>query len=286
MTTRRGFLAGGVGFAGTALAGCLGQGEVSQSETTTAGSVSVPADSPVSDVEVTATDVVVSLEPDTDVSQLNLIAPDGTAFARRTVTAGATTVRIPILDPDTRRIVNRYQPGEHEVFVVAGDETFRIPVELEPSLQITDATATLDEGTSEATGNITVEVTNTGSAPSWVSQIVYEGAPYEQANEPLFDKRFLPHLESPERPEETILAPGETKNYVGVRRPLQFPDPPEPNCSYGPLGFQLIVGTGYGDSLRANITVTTSGDAQGIWNRHICSEATVELEESQEAQWA
>jgi hypothetical protein len=198
------------------------------------------------------------------------------------VTAGATTVRIPILDPGARRIQDRYRPGEHEVVVVTDGETKRIPVELEPELRLTDARATIDEETSEATGHITVEVTNIGSAPSWVHHIVYADAPYSRANESLFDPTSIPQLEAPRNPEDVIIAPGGTKSYVGFRRPLQFPDPPSSDCSYGPIEFQVIAGTAYGPNFRGNLSVTTSGEPNGVWNRHICSEATVELEAVQE----
>ncbi|SDN43845.1 hypothetical protein SAMN05192554_13812 [Haloarchaeobius iranensis] len=281
--SRRSLLASSAGLAGAVLAGCLGgSDEGTANNSTSPGSVPVPDDSPVAGVEVTATDLVVSLEPDSDVSRLNLIAPDGAAFARRTVTAGATTVRIPILDPGVRRIQDRYQPGEHEVVVVTNGETHRIPVALEPDLRLTDARATIDEETTEATGHITVEVTNDGSGPSWVHHIVYADAPYPDANESLFEPTSLPQLEAPQNPEDVIIAPGESKSYVGFRRPLQFPDPPNHDCSYGPIEFQVIGGTAYGPNFRGNLSVTTSGQPNGVWNRHICSEATVELETVQE----
>lgn len=285
--TRRSFLASGVGLAGTALAGCLGGGGDSQDETTTTtGSVPVPEDSPVSDIEVTATDVVVSLEPDTDVSQLNLIAPDGTAFARRTVTAGATTVRIPIIEHGEATFWDtRYSAGTQDLVAVTGSGTTRIPIPLEPDVRIRSIEPTYDEVEHSPTGNIEVTLENIGTGPTWVYQITYEDAPNIFANAPLANRRDWPSLDSPSEIEDVILAAGETKSYIGESPPLDFRNLNGPNCTSEPIEFGMMIGLGLGEPFLLDLRVTPSGEPFHSRGLALCSNVSIEFDHQQEEKW-
>ncbi|WP_435349188.1 hypothetical protein [Haloarchaeobius sp. HRN-SO-5] len=281
--SRRTFLAGGTGLASTAIAGCLGLGESpdgEQTATPSRGEHQFDDASPISSVETTATELVVSLRDDADVSEVNLIAPDGTAFARNSVVTGETAVRIPIVDPGARRFdENHYTPGEYTVVSVTEERSYRTPIQLSPKLRIVDVRPTYDDERSVATGNLAVDVENIGSAPTWVFQVVYDGAPYPEANSGLADYTHIPELSSPDDTVDTIIAPGETSTFVGFRRPLQFLNEGESECTYDPVAFQMTIGTGLGSNPVANVRATVSGDVRSRWNYNICSDVSVEFEE-------
>lgn len=285
--SRRRLLAGSVGLAGAVLAGCLGGSDGGTSNnSTSAESVSIPDDSPVADVEVTATHVVVSLESDNEVSRLNLIAPDGTAFARRTVTAGATTVRIPIIETGRSGFLNEhYQPGVYELVLISGNDSDRIPISLEPEIRIQAIEPAYDGTESLPTGNIEITLENVGSGPTWVYQLAYDGAPNMFANSGLGQDRRWPFLNSPTDIEEVILKSGETKAYVGEGRPLSFENIEGETCPSDVFEFRMMVGRGFGDPLSIDLRVIPSGELVHRRGHALCTDVSIEYDLERRETW-
>ena len=285
--SRRRLLASGASFAGAVLAGCVGgSGDGTRNNSTSPGSVPVPDDSPVADVEVTATDVVVSLEPDNRVSRLNLIAPDGTAFARRTVTAGATTVRIPIIETSrTSFWEGYYRPGVHELVVIAGEDRNQLPIPIEPAVRVRSVEPAYSDTGSTTTGHIEVTLENVGSGPTWVYNIAYEGSPHATANYSLPDDRTWPQLDSPTDVEEIILRAGESKTYVGDIRPLRFEDFEGETCPSDPIEFRMMIGLGHYDPLSVDLRVTPSGALIHRRGRALCTDVNIEFESDEGSTW-
>ncbi|WP_440992300.1 hypothetical protein [Haloarchaeobius baliensis] len=285
--SRRALLASGAGLIGTVLAGCLGGGDDGTANNSTSpGSVPVPDDSPVADVEVTTTDVVVSLEPDSDVSRLNLIAPDGTAFARRTVTAGATTVRLPIIEHGEETFWGaRYSPGTHELVAIHDGETERIAVPLEPDVRVRAVEPVYDDEDSIPTGNLELTLENIGTGPTWVYQIAYDDSPSGRADYSLGEIRDSPNLTAPSEVEETTLAGGEAKTYIGGVAPLRYRNLEGPPCTSTPVEFRMMVGLGLGDPIDIDLTVRLSGEEVNGPGYRLCRHVDVEFNRIGGSSW-
>lgn len=273
----------------TALTGCL---NLTNDTTTTTnatqdqGSKTFGDSSPLTSIEVDSTDLIVRFEEESELSRVNLINEDGTAFAQRSVKQGAGAVRIQLLDPGVRRISeNHYSPGEYTIVAVTPEAKFRETINLKPTLELVDVQAEYDDEEQVATGNLEVTVENNGSGPGWVYQIVYDGAPASDANTSLGDHNRVPGLTAPSKPKRALLAPGETQSYIGKTRPLKFSAEDESSCTYSPDNFEMLVGTGLGDTLEARIDAEVSGDVRREWDYHICTDTSVEFERVQEGIW-
>ena len=99
------------GIALVGAAGCLGNGEDTDSSDNSDGS---PDDRPPFDrVAVEETTLVVRLTSEADVDQVNLIRPNGELFGRREVATGVRQVSF--------EIGTSYQPGEYRVLAQKSD---------------------------------------------------------------------------------------------------------------------------------------------------------------------
>lgn len=246
--TRRAILAlSGTAFTG--LAGCAGLDNPGKStQTTTAQSSSV-----IQKISFDGKNMVVRLQDNHDVTQLNLIAPDGGTFAQTQVAAGATTARLQILSFTG----NSYTPGEYKLVAVKGDTQTSTKVELRPNPEIVKVTPQLSESDQQSTGKLLVTVANTGTAPTWVYNIGYKGAPYENAPQvkgSVVDTTF----EKPETSDGEIILPGGQQVFLKRRGVLIVDDNDSVTCEGGRAELTVVVQTVHG-SVKQEIIAHLSG---------------------------
>jgi hypothetical protein len=105
---------------------------------------------------------------------VNVIAPDGTAFASRSVAQGATTVEIDI--------GLSYEPGEYQVVASADESTVaETSLTIAPELEILEVGVganhpdRMPDGLNFADEQAIVEISNTGSGPGVVDQLLILG---------------------------------------------------------------------------------------------------------------
>lgn len=155
----------------TALAGC--SGSVSSSTTSTGGSAGA-----IRDVAVDATTLRVSLG-ERAVETVNVIAPDGTVFASRPVSTGASAVEFDLLAGSA------YSPGTHSVVASAGGERVdSSEIDLVPDLRIETVGVAQNHPEMDWDKDYPywelksfVRVKNYGSGPESVHSLSFENVP-------------------------------------------------------------------------------------------------------------
>jgi len=270
--SRRGFLRSGL-LGGTAVvAGCLGDG--SQASPSAPGTETTE---PISDVSVDGSDLVVKLIEGHDVTGLNLIGPDGSAFAETEVPVGETTTRIELLDmrPGLGGY-DHYEPGVYELVAIGGSGSSRMEVALEPELRITGVEQYRDGEESTDLGKLAVTVENVGTGPTWVYDITYRDSPNYAANADLISDAGIPQLSVPAEPVESILDPQSRRQFVGTTVPLQFDSDTDVSCQ-GNSTFSVVVGTAAGESLEVRISARIGGERRsvGLLDQFTCSEVAI-----------
>ncbi|AKH98672.1 MULTISPECIES: hypothetical protein [Halobacteriaceae] len=167
------------GAALVSVAGCLNKD--GGSGTPGDGTTSPGGQGPLEPVAVEGTTLVVELSADADVSQVNLIQPNGELFGQRDVAAGAQQVSF--------EIGTAYAPGEYRVVALKGEETIaESSTEIQPEIQMQDVglfrnnpDKPWDEvyGDTETdrlkNGEAFVTVTNTGTGPEAIVELVFAG---------------------------------------------------------------------------------------------------------------
>lgn len=275
--TRRTVLATGIGSFVATLAGCTGRSKVPPGSSRNSGAGPPDGNSVYEDISFDGGAMVVELREGHDVSQVNLIAPDGTGFAQAEVPAGATTVRMTILDIEPLGAdYEHYTPGIYGLVAITNSKNETQQIELVPNLQIKDVEYRSDE---MYKGNLVVEVANTGTAPTWAYEIVYEGAPNETANHRLSDTIGIPSFSVPTESRVTLLLPGEHRPFAGASRPLSFRDEGSSACARETFEFTLTVGAAAGNSPSQRIRVVTGGESisVGLTGEYVCSEVETTL---------
>ncbi len=286
--TRRALLAASASLMTPLVAGCLtAANSDTPSETTTdaSGTTTIDDESPISRAYATGTHLVIELDEDRPVSQVNLIGPDGTAYARRSVARGARKLRIRLLSHDSWAFSDsHYSQGEHTVVAVGDDQVYRRKIELRPSLRLLSAEAIRYDDHVKG-GNISLMIENIGSAPTWIRDIAYEDSPSWRANTELEEDINTPRLKSPLRPTDQLIPPNETQRFVGLMPPLRLPTDEYSTCSGQSTSFSVKIGTAIGRDLIGRLTVRLSGTLQegNVWD--LCSDSNVELDNLQEALW-
>jgi len=161
------------------IAGCLNNN--GGSGTPSDGTTSPDGNGPLTRIAVEGTALVVELSEGADISQVNLIQPNGEVFGQRDVAAGAQQVSF--------EISTGYAPGEYRVLALKGEETVvETTAELRPEIQIQDVglyrnnpDKPWDEvyGESETdrikNGEAFVTVENTGSGPETITELIFSG---------------------------------------------------------------------------------------------------------------
>jgi len=272
--SRRGFLRSGL-LGGTAVvAGCLGDG--SQASPSAPGTETTE---PLSSVFVDGSDLVVELTEDHDVSGLNLIGPDGSAFAETKVPVGETTTRIQLLDIRLGLgAYEHYEPGVYELVAIGGSGSSRMEVALEPDLRITGVEQYRDGEESVDLGKLAVTVENGGTGPTWAYQITYRDAPNRLVNDPLSADPGLPRFTKPESTSDSILQPNSQITYVGDTTPLVLTDQDTQPCSLK-SDLTLVVGVADGSKLEKKVSLSYGGSTKtvGLTGEYACSSVSTDL---------
>ncbi|WP_136717353.1 hypothetical protein [Halorientalis salina] len=277
--TRRSLL--GLGAIGI-LSGVVGLSQRGSPGTDSETTPDDPADqsSLVQEVEFDVQHLVVHLKDGHGLSRVNLIGPDGELFTRESVATGERTVRLQILDVDPLSGgYTHYTPGDHELVLIGEDiETETVSINLEPSLEITDAQQFHREKYDEDYGKLSVEISNTGTAPTWIYDISYQDSPNYAANDDLTSSPGLPYFVNKD-PDESIITPGESRRFVGINPPLVFPENDQPTCDDRPVDMTVIVGTASEGILSQEISAQVTGESikTGPFGRYVCTEAEIEL---------
>lgn len=161
------------------VAGCLNTD--GGSGTPGGGTTSPSGQGPLKRVAVEGTTLVVELSADADVSQVNLIQPNGELFGQRDVAAGAQQVSF--------EIGTAYEPGEYRVVALKGEETVvESTTDIQPEIQIQDIGLYRNnpdkpwdevygesQTDSKKNGEAFVTVQNSGSGPDAVVELRFAG---------------------------------------------------------------------------------------------------------------
>lgn len=277
--TRRSLL--GLGAIGL-LSGVVGLSQRGSSDTDPESTPDNPAEqsSLIREIEIDVQHLIVHLKDEHGLSRVNLVGPDGELFTWESVAIGERTVRLQILDVDPLSGgYTHYTPGEHELVLIDEDvETEMVPVNLEPSLGITDVQQYQREKYDSDYGQLSVEITNNGTAPTWVFDISYQDAPNYAANDDLITSPGLPYFANKE-PDEAIISSGESRRFVGVTPPLVFPEETQSTCAGESSDMTIIVGSITEGKITREISVQTTGESviTGPFGRYVCTKAEIEL---------
>ena len=204
--TRRNALQTVAGAALVSVAGCLNND--GGSGTPSDGTPSSDSQGPLKRVAVEGTILVIELVADADVDQVNLIQPNGELFGQRDVAAGAQQVSF--------EVGTAYEPGEYRVVALKDEETVtESTADIVPKVQIQDVglyrnnpDKPWDEvyGDTQTdrlkNGEAFVTVTNTGTGPDAIVELVFSG----DVPNPIEDPRGSGMYET----EQVVVAPGET----------------------------------------------------------------------------
>jgi len=268
---RRAFLVGLTG-SSLGLAGCASRGE--------AGGLTGPTfDSLVSDVSIGSRDVVVELAS-SDVTEVVLIAPDGTVFDSQQVQTGASTVRFQIIEFDSgSNITSHYLPGTYNLVVVADDSDFRQELSLVPDVQITGVRQYREGNSSFDLARIVFTAKNAGTGPTWVYDATFEDAPNYTANNDLINEPSIPYVELPTSEGDYIMSSGEEQSYLITSNPLAFPET-ESNYERQFQPFVMQIGIADSSSIETTLIPTYGGNQVALSqvDRVVYSRVGLEIE--------
>ena len=178
--SRRTVLAGLAGFAGL-LAGCSSGTDGVAGRTTTAQATTHGAGSVFESTEVREGRLIVTLRSDANVDTVNLIAPDGSLFAREQVAAGQTRVAFTLVG----QTGSAYRPGEQTLVAVDDDEVVEEHTfDLTPEVRIVDVVIARDRPDLDWEVNRprwdefgAVILENTGTGPDYVRETRWKNNP-------------------------------------------------------------------------------------------------------------
>lgn len=275
--SRRALLWTGLLGGGTLLAGCM-ESPGSPSDNSSTQEATSSSNGVFSGTSFDGQDLVVHLRDGHDVTQVNLIAPDGTAFAEKAVATGATTVRIQILDMRPGiALYDHYIPGEYELLALASGDPTSMSLQIEPLLQITNIRQIQDGERARDFARIEVEIENIGTGPTWPYQITFKDAPNRTVNDDLKESPGIPWLENQEAT-DLIALPGQTKLITDLGTPLRFSRDERETCE-GSITFYVIVGTAVGDPLVQKVRATLGGESHwaGISESFVCKDISLTL---------
>ena len=237
-----------VGAALASVTGCLTNS--SSSGPSGDGTATAESAGPLKRVAVEGMRLVVELLAETNVEQVNLIQPNGELFGTREVAAGVQQVAF--------EIGTAYPPGEYRVVALEGEEAIaeRTTV-IDPEIQIQDVglyrnhpDKPWDEvyGDTETdrlkNGEAFVTVTNTGTGPEAIVELVFSG----DVPNPIEDPRGSGMYET----EQAVVAPEETVDLFS---------------NSFPFGSESEIGMGCspdGNSGRFTVLVTTRADGNEV----------------------
>ncbi len=217
----------------------------------------------IQQVAVEGTTLVVEFSADDGVDQINLIQPNGELFGRREVAAGSQQVSF--------EIGTSYEPGEHTVVALSGDETLaERSTEIKPELQIREVglyrnhpEKPWDEvyGDTETdrkkNGEAFVTVENAGSGPDAAIELQFSGDVANPIENPRGSGLY--------KTEQVVIGSGETTDLFSSSFPFGTETEDGMGCSSdGNSGeFTVVVEPQVGDaqvSSTYNVQYTGSDD--------------------------
>jgi len=155
----------------TALAGCSALSDPSD-DSSSGGDV-------IQSVDVDGLELVIDLERDA-IDQLNVVAPSGELFAKRTIESGVSHTTV--------EVGTDYPPGEYELLGLNDDETVETTtVALEPDLELTELRLARNypeemyEGARDSSikSEAILSVANNGTGPTALTRLRFSGdVPY------------------------------------------------------------------------------------------------------------
>lgn len=272
--TRRDLLCVGGGTAIISLAGCGGYREEEEGNPNqTPTSEILTADPVFENITFEGKNIVIELADEHSVTRINLIDPDGTTFAEEQVAEGERSIEIQILSLSDES----YQTGEYKIVATSEDSTQSITVDLSPQIRITEITPQLS-GDELSTGKLIVRVENTGSGPTWIYNIGYKGAPFEDAPqviENIADTSF----EQPTNTSSEIIHPNEKQKFLKRRGVLIIDDNDAVSCNGDKTEITAVVQTVHGNfsqkfeaRLSGGYNIRDPGSIQ-----HPCKEVSITL---------
>ncbi|MDY7082031.1 MAG: hypothetical protein SXQ77_06415, partial [Halobacteria archaeon] len=172
------------------LAGCLGGGS-----SDVKGNSSELDDAeqglPVQDISWNGGTMVVQLKSGHNIKKMNLIAPDGSLYARSSFATGETKASFQLLSYD-----GGYPAGEYKLVAVKEDGSkLTEKVELRPNLRIVEVYVMEGENTTSLSGKkiniprLAVTVENTGTSPASMYNIDFKNTPEYREKEFDYDNR-------------------------------------------------------------------------------------------------
>ena len=274
--TRRAFLAG-VSVSSLGLAGCTSRGDVRELTGPT-------FDSLVSDITVGSQDVVVELAS-SDVTEVVLVAPDGTAFDSQKVQTGVNTVRFQIIELDLELASSsHYTPGTYEIVVVANDTEFKQVLSIVPDIQLTEVRQYRTGESPSDLARIVFTVTNVGTGPTWIYDAAFDDAPNYTANGDLNGTPSIPYLQSPTTADELIVAENKTQSYLDASKPLAFPEA-DYSCERESQLFRMRIGISDGSVIETELHPTCNGDriSLNLVDRAVYTRTEIEWETAEKS---
>ncbi|WP_336000163.1 hypothetical protein [Halorientalis halophila] len=280
--SRRSFVRlGSVGLL-TSVAGCLGSGETDQESNPDAREDGLAAQSSlVQAIGFEGQDIVVRLVDGHDISKLNLLDPEGSLYTSTSVATGETTVRLQIIEiPSVMGRYSHYTPGTHELALISdGSISDTVAIDLNPDLEITEVKQYRNGKFDQEYAKIEVTVHNSGTGPTWVSDIVFEDSPYFAANHDLRGHSSIPTYTEPETPEKILIPSDGDQTYVPDEEALLFSTNEHSGCANlsGQIG--IIAGLADGNNVRATAQFDAGGKIeQGRYGRrYSCTEVQLDL---------
>jgi hypothetical protein len=170
-----------------------------------------------------------------------------------------------------------YSPGNHEIVLETASGSQSVNVDLTPSLEITDIYQHHGGDSERSLGQVGIEITNTGSGPTWVYDISFEDAPYYSANDGLHGDPGVVLLETPKESEGLIIGPGETQKYLSNDTPLLLKRDGK-NCN-GNYDMAVVVGVATGEHLTKQVVAAGNGESTNIpsSDRMVCENMDVRI---------
>jgi len=208
------------------IAGCMNSN--GNSESPSDGTPSSNDRGPLQRVVVDGTAIVVELSEETDVSQVNLIQPNGELFGQRDVATGAQQVSF--------EIGTSYTPGEYRVLALEGEETVQeSALSVQPNLSIVEMgigknqpEEMWDSSSDKISKEAFVSVENQGNGPDAITQLFFIGdVPYPSDEEGTnYDENDdVSGIYDPEEDsevDEVVIEPGEQLTLYSYRSPFAF----------------------------------------------------------------
>ncbi|WP_254279296.1 twin-arginine translocation signal domain-containing protein [Haloarcula marina] len=269
--SRRRFLQTVAVGSGVGLAGCLSRGAERDGQQGTAESEAI------SDLSFEGEDLVLTATEGFHGSELHVVDPTETVWAKTSTEHTTGKARIPLLDVDSFGDDNHYTPGTFQfVFNPRESESYTEHVELVPKISVIRVEQ-FGKETPLGFGRIAIAMQNSGTGPTWISDITYEGAPNYAANDEVSTNTF-PSLHGIEKPTDAILQPQSSQTYLSRQVPLRFLSE-EQDCSPEDFSMILVVSTPRSDLLRYKIEATKGGKPESVSliDAYVCSDVQLTL---------